>query len=196
MTMIDTGKHRQFREEALKLILKKGFKGATMRELAQSLDCDVANIYNYIPSKQIFLKDLLFEMSDHFHTGIDEIMDAGLAPVDQIRQLVRLYIELTFALPLQVALLANEWRHLEEPELTRFVAERSRFEGKVLEIVRKGIRSGALKKMSPETATHLLLSSLRWLFQFIREVPATNRLRLEEEIFDFVLNGLRREAKG
>jgi TetR/AcrR family transcriptional regulator, cholesterol catabolism regulator len=193
--MIDTDKHRHFREEALKLILQKGFKGTTMRELAQSLDCDVANIYNYIPSKQIFLKDLLFEMSDHFHAGIDEIMAAGLSPVDQIRQLVRLYVELTFALPLQVALLANEWRHLEEPELTRFVTERSRFEGKVLKIVGKGIRSGALKKMSPETATYLLLSSLRWLFHFIREVPATNRLRLEEEIIDFVLNGLRREGK-
>lgn len=186
-------RHQQFREETLKLILQKGFKGATMRELAHCLDCDVANIYNYIPSKQAFLKELLFEMSDHFHTGIDEIENASLDPINQIHRLVRLYVDLTCAFPLEVALLTNEWRHLEDPDLQKFISERDRFESRVERMVEEGIKSCELRKMKPGTATHLLLSSLRWLFQFVHKDPGINRLRLEQDIIDFVLLGLTKE---
>jgi AcrR family transcriptional regulator len=71
-------KHVVFRQKALRLILEKGYKGATMRDFADALDCDVANIYNYIPSKKSFLSEELFNMSGRFHECLDQIIAAKL----------------------------------------------------------------------------------------------------------------------
>ena len=183
-------KHALFREKALRLFLEKGYKGATMRDLADAMGCDVANIYNYIPSKKSFLTEELFQMSHRFHDGLDLIISAQLRVVDQIRQLVRLYVQLTIDFPLQVALLSNEWRHLGQPERDEFLEERNSFEQKVRKIIDRGVKSGELTKINPEVATHLVLASLRWLFIYTAEQPVKNRIRLENEILTFIFNGL------
>jgi len=183
-------RHQLFRERALQLISEKGFKGMTMRDLAAAMQCDVANIYNYIPSKQAFLKDQLFSMSALFHEGLDEITESGLSVSGQIKQLVRLYVRLTFEFPLQVALLANEWRHLESKYLMAFVEERNDYEEKVRKLVSRGIRKKEIRSMNAHTGTHLVLSSLRWLFMHIDHTPVRNRITLEDEIIQFLMNGL------
>ena len=53
-------KRQRFLDEALKLIHEKGFKGMTMRNIAEKLNCDVANVYNYIENKQALLEERLF----------------------------------------------------------------------------------------------------------------------------------------
>ena len=191
-----TEKHALFRQKALRLILEKGYKGATMRDLADALDCDVANIYNYIPSKKSFLTQELFHMSSLFHEGLDQIIAAKLKIEDQIRQLVRLYVGLTIDFPLQVALLSNEWRHLEQPELSDFIDERNQYENKVKKILERGIRSGELAKVDPDVATHLVLASLRWLFIYTVEQPVKNKITLENEIMSFILKGLLQPSPG
>ncbi|MBK8506653.1 MAG: TetR family transcriptional regulator [Saprospiraceae bacterium] len=189
-------KHAVFRQKALRLILEKGYKGATMRDFADALGCDVANIYNYIPSKKSFLTEELFQMSERFHEGLDQIIAAKLGVEDEIRQLVRLYVQLSLDYPLQVALLSNEWRHLDQPELIEFLDERNRYERKIRKIVGRGIKSGELAKINPDVATHLVLASLRWLFIYTSEQPVKNRITLENEILSFIFKGLLRPASG
>lgn len=185
-----SGRQQWFEQKALDLILEKGFKGMTMRDLASSLECDVANIYNYIPSKQAFLRDQLLNMSERFHHGIDEIVRSGISVPDQLKALVRLYVSLTIDYPGQVALLANEWRHLDHPDRQKFLEERHQYERKVQRMLKKGMRQGDIRRMNAEVATHLVLSALRWLFVHIDSKPVSNKIRLEEEINRFILTGL------
>lgn len=183
-------KHEAFHRKALALILQKGYRGTTMRDLADFMQCDVSNIYNYVASKQALLKHHLFLMSQRFHQGIDEIAKSGLTPLAQIEEVIRLYVSVSFEKPYQTALLVAEWRHLDEPDRTTFLAERDDYEAKVRKMVKRGIRVGELKTISPDTATHLILSSLRWLFQYVKDNPKANKIKVEREITTFVLRGI------
>lgn len=185
-----SNKREVFHKKALALILDKGFRGTTMRDLAESMQCDVSNIYNYIPSKQALLKQHVFLMSQRFHQGIDEIAMSGLSAVEQIGEVIRFYVGLSFEAPYQTALLVYEWRHLEEPDRSLFLTERKAYEDKVRKMITHGIRVGEFKKISPDTATHLILSSLRWLFQYVKDNPQSNRIKVEREISSFVLRGI------
>ena len=49
-------KRERFLQAVLQLIHEKGFKATTMRDIAEKLNFDVANIYNYIDSKQSLLR--------------------------------------------------------------------------------------------------------------------------------------------
>ena len=187
---LSSSRHEAIHKEALKLILDKGFRGATMRDLAAQVGCDVSNLYNYFPSKQDLLCHHLFDMSRRFHTGLAEIESSGLEPISQVQELVRFYVRLSFDMPLQCALLVNEWRHLEEVDRSRFVSERHTYELKVQKMVGKGIRDGSFSKLDAVAVTHMILSSLRWLFQYVHAHPKANRIKLEHNITEFILNGI------
>ena len=67
-------KREQFFTTALQLFHEKGFKATTMRNIAERMSFDVANIYNYIDNKQSLLETYLFGISQEFHNGVDNIL--------------------------------------------------------------------------------------------------------------------------
>ncbi len=183
-------KHQKFYSESLKLIYRKGFKATTMRDIADRMECDVANIYNYIDSKQDLLERFLFEMSKQFHIGIDDILASSYTPVEKMRHLVRLNVQLSIQKPLEISLLVNEWRNLKEPMLKRFLKERKQYEQKVKRLLVQSMHAGEVRKMDSDMATHLLLSSMRWLFD--KQVVGKKRLNpveVEKEVFEFLNYG-------
>ena len=125
-------KKERFLEVVLKLIHKKGFKATTMRDIAQELNFEVANVYNYIDSKQSLLEEYLFDIQDEFHNAIDPILDSTYNPDEKLRLVVSSYIRITTKRPYEQALLVNEWRNLKEPRLQEFVTRRKEYECKFL----------------------------------------------------------------
>jgi AcrR family transcriptional regulator len=181
-------RQKKFHHTALKLVHEKGFKATTMRELASRMQCDVANIYNYIDSKQSLLDKFLFGINDEFHSGIDHIICSGYNAQRKVEEIVDLYVRLSTEKPLEVALLINEWRNLREDRREQFVSEKRKFENKVKEIIAEGIHEGSLKQRDPDLTTHLLLSSLRSLFN--HSFAHDNPIGLRREISGFILNGI------
>lgn len=184
-------KHQHFYNTSLDLVSKKGFKATTMRDLAEAMNCDVSNIYNYITSKQSFLEKVLFDISDTFHQRIDLIINSHYNPIDQLKQVVRLYVELSTDRPLELSLLTNEWRHLKGERKDKFIRERENFEIKISDLIKKGMKENLIKKLDPKLATHLFLSSLRLLFnRHLDDSKKLNKIELERQINEYIFNGI------
>lgn len=189
-------KHQIFYETSLKLVYKKGFKATTMRDLAEEMGCDVSNIYNYIDSKQSLLEEILFNINDLFQEGIDLIRCSDYGPIDQLKQIVRLYVNLSIERPLELSLLTNEWRNLKGEKLELFISEREKFEHKVKSIIREGMRKKVLIEMDLKLATFLFLSALRLLFDkyALTENPF-NKIELERQINRYIFQGFTNNSK-
>lgn len=191
-----TSRKKKFLEESLKLIHEKGFKATSMRDIAEHMNFEVANIYNYIDSKQALLETFLFDISDQFHNGIKVIIDSDQSPEEKITAFIQLQIQLTSTRPYEVALLVNEWRNLKEPKLSAFIKERHLYESYVSKILKEGMDSGAFRKMDLDVAVHLVLSSVRWLYSwYTSHAKAVNPKELENQIATFLWNGLQPEDK-
>ena len=184
-------KHALFQNEMLKLMHERGFKGATMRLLAEKLECDVANIYNYIDSKQHSLDRYLFELSNQFHQGIDHIRQSNLSSMEKLKQVIHMYVRMSAEKPYQMSLLVNEWRHLRAERQGLFLKERKAYERKVRSLLKEGISDGTFKALDPNVATHLVLSSTRWLFNYFTSgKKVVNPIELERQIALFVESGI------
>lgn len=194
--MKETEKRKRFFRVALALIKKNGFKAMSMRMLAAELDCDVSNIYNYIKSKHALLEQLLFEISDKFHEGIATISTSEAAPLEKLKSVIALHVQLTIDNPNQVSLLVDEWRNLRSEEqdnkLEAFIAFRSAYEQKLQAIISEGISAGQLSDGNLEFKTNCILSSIRWLYQWYDpEKMDNNPQELQAMMSDFILNGMR-----
>jgi AcrR family transcriptional regulator len=181
----------RFHHETLSLITEKGLSATTMRDIADRLGCDVANIYNYIPSKQHLLEEHLFSISADFHRGIDDIRSAAIGSKYKMKQIIALYVRLSSDKPLQVALLVNEWRGLKEPKKSLFLDEKGAYENKVREVINQGIEEKLFRTSDPDILFHLFLSNLRWLFEKkLEKEQSYNPIELGHQLEELIFNGL------
>lgn len=186
-----SAKKEQFLEVVLKLIHKKGFKATTMRDIAQELNFEVANVYNYIDSKQSLLEGYVFDTQDEFHNAIDLIIDSTSAPNEKLKLVVSTYIQITTKRPYEQALLVNEWRNLKEPRLQEFVSRRKEYENKVQGIISEGVEQGQFRDLNVSLATQTVLASLRWLHnRYLGEESTINLIETEKQILEFIFRGI------
>jgi len=185
-------KRERFFKAATELLSEQGYKAMTMRELAQRLDCDKSNIYNYISSKQDLLDQLLFEIADKFHKGMKEIDSSSYSAVEKLREVIRLHVQMTFENPHKLNIHVNEWKFLEEDRKKIFIKRRKAYEKKILDIVDTGIHEGSFKSGNTEFLKNCILSSIRWLYTWkVLEKKNQNPLEVQKNITEFVLDGIR-----
>jgi AcrR family transcriptional regulator len=184
-------KKERFLEVALQLIHLKGFKATTLRDIAQALNFEVANVYNYIDSKQSLLEVYLFNIQDEFHDSIDSVIASSYSPKEKLRLVISSYIQITAKRPLVQALIANEWRNLKEPKLQEFIDRRSDYEKKLNSIIQEGVTKGEFREIDVDITTHIIMSSLRWLYvKYINPPTKINTIEIEKQMTDFIQNAI------
>lgn len=184
-------KQNKFYEVALKLIHEQGFKATTMRDIAKAMDFEVANVYNYIESKQAILEDFLFDISDDFNNGLKDILESNHSTIDKLKQLISLYSNLPAQKPYQIGLLIAEWRNLKDEKLKKFQDDKKWHEDQVILLLEQGIAEGVLRKFDPYIITKTMLSSFNWLYtEYAINGDQINPIQVENQISTFIFDGL------
>lgn len=184
-------KRERFFKTATLLLSEQGYKAMTIRELAQRLDCDKSNIYNYISSKQDLLDQLLFEIADKFHIGMKEIENSSYSPIEKIKEVIRLHVKMTFENPHKLHIHVNEWRFLSDDRKKVFVKRKKAYEKKIIEIIEAGIQEGSFKPGNKEFLKNCILSSIRWLYTWKVSEKDQNPIEVQKNITEFILDGIR-----
>lgn len=188
-------KREDFLQASLQLIHEKGFKATTMRDIAERMDFDVSNSYNYIKSKQDILELFLFRTSEAFHTAMDHILASSYPSDEKLKQVISAHIQVASQKPYEVALMVNEWRNLKEPKYTEYVTLRTLYEKKMTRLLREGIKGKVFKEMDVKIATAVILSSIRWLYDAYANAESTmNPVELERQIVGLVFVGVLTKA--
>lgn len=183
-------KKEHFQNSALRLIHEKGFKAMTMRDLASEMSCDIKNLYNYTSSKDEILVELLNSISSDFHQGIQDISQSNLTASQQLKELIRLHVMLSFRQPLKVGLLINEYRNLKEPHHSAFLEKRNEYEARVTSILKFGIKQKEFRDFPVAIATQTILGSLRWQYDYYQKKKDLNPITIVEELTQMILPGL------
>ena len=162
-----------------------------MRDLADHMGFKVANIYNFIDSKQTLLETYLFDISKTLHRGIDNIISSSYSPTEKLKSIISLHVSLTAQRPYELALLANEWRNLEPDKLKDFIELRNDYQTKLRGVLEEGVNNGSFQKMDLDITTEVVFSSLRWIYSWYTDhVDTYNPVELERQITEFVLGGV------
>ncbi|MCM4151186.1 TetR/AcrR family transcriptional regulator [Arenibacter sp. N53] len=187
-------KKEKFFDETLKLISEKGFKATTMRDIAERMDFEVANIYNYIESKDSLLENYLFDVLVDFTEYLDNIVSSSYSPVEKLKLVISRHVQYTAMKPYVISLFVNEWRNLNQPKLKEFEEMRISYMKKVEHLISEGIENGDLRHMNTAFSTFMIFSSMRWLFNMvINENEKINPIEMEKQLMDFIFLGISKQ---
>lgn len=137
-----------------------------MRDIARVMEMEAASLYNHVPSKQSILTDLLMSIADQFTEGMNDILRSDLSALKMMESIIDQHIDLTVSHTDSIALIPNEWIHLEEPHLKRFATLRKNYEKEFKSIIKQCMKDGSMKQANVDVVVFSILSTLRWLYSW------------------------------
>lgn len=197
--MIEKSKPKKRKKEAIyeaaaQLFREKGYKAASMRDLAERVDLKVSSLYSHIGSKEELLQKICFDNAQLFIEGMNLVERQEISTIEKIKALIALHVDIAVENPSSVTVFNDEWKHLTSDgaasNLSTFLRLRKEYENRFKEIINQGIKEGTLKKVNSNIALYTILTSVRWLHYWYKPARSIQPELLKEQIAGLLLNGL------
>lgn len=181
-------------EAAALLFRERGYRAASMRELAERVNLKVSSLYSHIGSKEELLQKICFDNAQNFIEGLDTIQQKGGTVVEQLQEVISLHVDIAVKNPTSVTVFNNEWRHLTDRKgqrnLSAFLELRKTYESRLQNIIQVGIEQKELRNTDSRVALYTLLTAVRWLHYWYKPSRNVSPTTLKEQLANLLLYGL------
>ncbi len=177
-------------EKAANLFKEKGYKAASMRDLAEVVGVEAASLYNHIKSKSELLHVICLDVANRFTNKIDEVEAEEFSAKEKIEILLRFHIQEMLNNYEDVIVSDREWKHLSEPYLSNFRHQRKTYRKRFAAIIEEGIKKKEIKKIDASTAVLIMLHAVSGIESFHRSKQKISGKELEENMVTILINGL------
>lgn len=196
MARIRTAKDVSRKEVILKaaaaLFHEKGYKAASMRDLAELVGVEAASLYNHIRSKTELLHDICFNVANVFWEHISKVESSDARPIEKLETLLRFHIRQMVENFQEVYISDREWRYLTDPYLSNFQSQRRNYRKRFTAIVEQGIASGEINKIDASTAVLIVLHAVSGIESWHRSTHKVSGEELEENMITILIDGLKK----
>ena len=177
-------------EKAANLFKEKGYKAASMRDIAEVVGVEGASLYNHIKSKSELLHVICLDVANRFTNKIDEVEAENIAAKDKLEKLLRFHIREMLNNYEDVIVSDREWKHLSDPYLSNFRHQRRTYRKRFASIIDEGIKKKEFKKIDSSTAVLIILHAVSGIESFHRSKQKISGKELEENMITILINGL------
>jgi TetR/AcrR family transcriptional regulator, cholesterol catabolism regulator len=195
MARIQTQKDVSRKEVILKaaaaLFREKGYKAASMRDLAEKVGVEAASLYNHIRSKTELLHDICFNTANFYWQHMNEIEQSHGNAISKIETLLRFHIKQMLENYEEVFVSDREWRYLAEPYLSNYKNQRRSYRKRFAAIIERGIQQNEIKKIDASTAVLIILHAVSGIESWHRAKEKINGEELEQNMITIMIDGLR-----
>ncbi|MEL6667336.1 MAG: TetR/AcrR family transcriptional regulator [Bacteroidota bacterium] len=181
---------REIISVASSLIRRQGYAAVTMRTLAQEVGVKAASLYNHITSKQEILAHIILGVAQSFTEGMAVAKAMDAQPLDKIKQLISLHIEITIQQTSDMEVMQNNWMYLEGESMAQYKQSRNQYEADLRQIISAGIVDGSIRNVNPELLIYSLLSPLRYLYVWFPRQKTLDAEQLKDELASVLLGGI------
>lgn len=178
--------------KAAHLFKDKGYKAASMRELADGVGVEAASLYNHIKGKNELLNIICFDVANKFMDNIEKVEAESLNTIQKIEKILRFHISEMVNNFEEVYVSDREWKHLTEPYLTNFQKQRKLYRKRFAKIIEDGIAKNEIKKIDASTAVLIMLHAVSGIESWHRSTQRIPGNDLEENMILILAGGLKK----
>jgi AcrR family transcriptional regulator len=170
---------------ATQLFMRDGFRGISMRQIAEAVGVTKAALYYHFQDKEELFVAIVEQYLGAMSTLIDEVAAADLSARGQISELVRCILTQPPEQRSIIRLASQELSHISPANRERFlVMYHGQFIGRIRALLQAGIASGELRAVDPAVATWTLLGMM---YPYFHPSPPTQLLSTDTLIDQLLL---------
>ena len=176
-------------ERAAEAFARKGFEGASMRDLSRSTGISLAGLYHYVPSKQQLLHHIQMEafsqILEQLKARLEDIRD----PQERVRVLIQNHLEYFLAHPVEMKVFTHEAEALAGPFRSEVAGIKRRYYELAMELIRDLQEGGVARGVNPRTAVLALFGMMNWIYTWHRPGADPGAGELADTFADIFLHG-------
>ena len=186
-------RREQIVDKASTIFWKKGYSGASMRDIAKACKCKPANIYNFFHGKEEILFEYLyaqnmrlFEMIKHFEN------DRDTKSSEQLREFILIHIK--HVLKYQKTsrtLFDTGLERLSKNNREKVIFLRDEYDRILIGIIQRGIEAKEFSEIDPKLAARYIASMITRTIIWYSPKGQLSIDDVAEFIFNFSVNGLK-----
>jgi AcrR family transcriptional regulator len=195
------GARRTFDEDvvldaAAHVFRKRGYGGATVREVAQAAGMLPGSLHYRYPSKEALLLDLM-------ERALSRVLDLGRAavepardPAERLRLGLRAHLEALLSGDDDFYVLLYDWRSLQGAAMQGMLRLRSRYEAFWDDLLHEAIRAGwARPGIDVELLRQFGIGAMNWVAQWRQETDPRTPAEIADSFWTYLAFGLLAEDK-
>lgn len=179
-------------EKAAILFKEKGFKAASMREIADVVGVEAASLYNHIKSKNELLNIICFDVANRYTQQMEEVENSKILALAKVEKLLRFHINGMIHHFEEVYVSDREWKHLDNPYLSNMQNQRRTYRKRFAAIIEEGVKKKEIKKIDVSTTVLIMLHAIGGIESWHRSTQKISGQELEENMITFLIDGLRK----
>jgi AcrR family transcriptional regulator len=177
--------------KAATLFREKGYKAASMRDLAEAVGVEAASLYNHIKSKSELLHELVFSVANKFVLKLDEIESETISSLQKMERILRFHISEMINHYEEVYVSDREWKHLSDPYLSNYQNQRRVYRKRLAAIIEEGIRNKEIKAIDAPTVVLIFLHAVSGIESWHRSTKKITAEELEQNMVAILIDGLK-----
>lgn len=147
---------------ALRAFREKGYHATTLDHIAARLGVHKTALYHYFPDKE----SILYACHRESLLEVARLLEQGRAhyerPEERLAFLVREHVRVMTD-TLEGSPLAFEVTALTPAHQAEIIALRDRYERELRQLVARGVKTGAFRRVNPKTAVFAILGAINWI---------------------------------
>lgn len=168
---------------------RRGYHGATVAQIAASLDMKKGNLYYYFRSKEEMLFACHQYSLDRLLGLLQDIEQTDAPPDQKLRRLITASVQLILD-ELHGTALFLDLEALTSAHRRAVIVRRDQFDRGLRHLLVNGVTAGQFAPLDPKLLSFAILGAVNWIPRwFSPEGPATSR-EVADRFADYLIGGL------
>ncbi len=190
MTVVISKRKEEILITAQNLFRERGYAATSMRDIAKEVGVEPASLYSHFKSKDDILQFICFEIANEFLEMQEPILNAISNPTEKLKRVVAGHVNTILQNLDAASVFFNEWRHMKEPDLSRFVEMREQYEDGFKQIMDDGVTSGDFRNIDIHFFIRMLFSVINGVHEWYRTSGKVSPDEVGEKMSEFILRGI------
>jgi TetR/AcrR family transcriptional regulator, cholesterol catabolism regulator len=177
-------------DAAAQVFRQKGYNGASMADIATTVNIKKASLYHHVSSKQEILLALLDRALEMLTQRIAPIANKSVPADKKLRLMIRVYLQSLSENSDLSSVLLFEHRSLDRKSHASHVPNRDRFEGLWRNVFNEGVKSKLFACQDSGLALRGLMGTLNWTLTWYRPDGELSIEQIGDQYADLLFQGL------
>ena len=154
-------------DTAVKIFHSKGYRSATLDDVANELGLTRPALYHYVSSKEGLLSEIYLQALASFFDTIYEISGMDLSPPEKLRLFIHRHLKTVVIQNLTMfTVFFSEENQLPKADADRIHKEKLKFTRAVENIIKEGVDQGYFCKVNSKLYANAIIGMCNWLYRW------------------------------
>ena len=170
---------------------RRGYHGASVDEIATTLEMTKGNLYYYFKNKEEILYACHEYSLDKLLTLMADVQEQPATPEERLRRLMLAFVHLILD-DLHATALTLDPEALSPPLFKKILAKRDEFDHGIRAIIQEGMDQGVFKPGDPKMIEFAMMGAVNWIAKWFDPAGPMTSDQIGDAFAEYLVGGLKK----